>query len=108
MRCSAHSPPESAELAGRPRPEWLPLGPTTGGHDQLTQRFYEGFPDACFAVEDVIAPGDWVVIRYSLTATQAASPAMRLATPVEFLVDLFDVIVGARLEHAGALRPCQP
>jgi hypothetical protein len=59
---------------GRSRPEWLPLGPTTGGYDQLTQRFYEGFPDACFAVEDVIAQGDWVVIRYSLTATQAASP----------------------------------
>lgn len=88
------SVPENKEIAGRYFTDWLAskgLGPTDlfdsayHFHDsnnpnglnldeyrRYTVKFFQAFPDAKFAITDVVAEGDKVVTRYKLHATQTA------------------------------------
>jgi steroid delta-isomerase-like uncharacterized protein len=43
------------------------------GHEHFSKAFYEGFPDLQHAVEEAVAEGDRVVVRFTLRGTHKGS-----------------------------------
>ncbi|HAL16835.1 MAG TPA: ester cyclase [Anaerolineaceae bacterium] len=53
----------------KPLPGLPPLPPSPAGFKQLATMFRTAFPDLLYTIEDMVADGDKVVIRYSACGT---------------------------------------
>jgi steroid delta-isomerase-like uncharacterized protein len=74
------------------------------GHKQLARMFYEGFPDLDHTIDDTIAEGDKVVVRFTARGTHKGNfmgiPATRKSITVGAVM-IFHVVNGKVAELRG-------
>ena len=60
------APDYRIEIAGNPPLDYA-------GHEQFAKAFYSAFPDLSHRIEDVVAEGDRVVVRFALCGTHTGN-----------------------------------
>jgi ketosteroid isomerase-like protein len=79
-------------------PDWPDLPPGPAGAKQFARRVYQDAPDTKVTVEDLVAEGDKVASRFTVSSTDAAT-----GKPARYLGMLISRFAGGKIAEEWAL-----